>query len=81
MPRPCQQTVESGARIVLQTPEQQDQVCGGGTLTSLELAPSKLLDNSDRQADAGVFSRDVIDRALKVMDMTMAILWKNNRRP
>lgn len=57
------------ARIAMQTPEPQDQICGVGTLTLLDLATSKLLANSDRQADAGVFSRDVIDLAM--MDLTL----------
>lgn len=57
------------ARIALQTPELQDQICGVGTLTLLDLATSKLLANADRQADAGVFSRDVIDLAM--MDLTL----------
>jgi hypothetical protein len=39
-------------------------VCGIGTLSRLDLATSKLLANSDRQADDGVFSRDVIDLAM-----------------
>ena len=52
------------ARITLQAPAPDDTVCGVGTLTSLDLAASKLLANSDRQADDGVFSRDVIDLAM-----------------
>jgi hypothetical protein len=60
------------ARIAMQTPEPQDQICGVGTLTLLDLATSKLLANSDRQADAGVFSRDVIDLAM--MDLTLTQL-------
>lgn len=39
-------------------------ICGVSTLTLLDLATSKLLANSDRQADDGVFSRDVIDLAM-----------------
>lgn len=34
------------------------------TLTERDLAASKLLANSDRQADDGVFSRDLIDLAM-----------------
>jgi hypothetical protein len=49
------------ARILLEAPGKGDEVCGIGTLTPLDLATSKLLANSDRQADDGVFSRDVID--------------------
>lgn len=57
------------ARIALQAPEPQDQLCGIATLTVLDLAASKLLANADRQADDGVFSRDVIDLAM--MDLTV----------
>ncbi len=57
------------ARIALQSPGPQDQVCGISTLTGLDLAASKLLANADRQADDGVFSRDVIDLAM--MDLTV----------
>ena len=52
------------ARIALEAPGKDDVVCGIGTLTPLDLAASKLLANSDRQADDGVFSRDVIDLAM-----------------
>lgn len=52
------------ARIELEPPGQDDQVCGVATLTLIDLAASKLLANSDRQADDGVFSRDVIDLAM-----------------
>jgi hypothetical protein len=52
------------ARITLQAPGPQDQICGISTLSVLDLATSKLLANADRQADEGVFSRDVIDLAM-----------------
>ncbi len=52
------------ARIALEPPVAGDTVCGVSTLTRLDLAASKLLANSDRQADDGVFSRDVIDLAM-----------------
>ncbi|MCO5358346.1 nucleotidyl transferase AbiEii/AbiGii toxin family protein [Acidovorax kalamii] len=52
------------ARIVLEPPAANDTLCGVSTLTHLDLAASKLLANSDRQADDGVFSRDVIDLAM-----------------
>lgn len=52
------------ARILFQEPESQDQICGVSTLTLLDLAASKMLANSDRQADDGVFSRDIIDLAM-----------------
>ncbi|MGP1691378.1 MAG: nucleotidyl transferase AbiEii/AbiGii toxin family protein [Giesbergeria sp.] len=51
-------------RIALEPPVAGDTVCGLSTLTELDLATSKLLANSDRQADDGVFSRDVIDLAM-----------------
>ena len=57
------------ARIALEAPGPEDVVCGIGTLTRLDLATSKLLANSDRQADDGVFSRDVIDLAM--MDLRL----------
>lgn len=52
------------ARITLEPPVADDTVCGISSLTWLDLATSKLLANSDRQADDGVFSRDVIDLAM-----------------
>lgn len=52
------------ARIALEPPGAGDAICGVSTLTRLDLAASKLLANSDRQADDGVFSRDVIDLAM-----------------
>lgn len=52
------------ARIVFDEPEPQEQICGIKTLTLLDLATSKMLANSDRQADDGVFSRDIIDLAM-----------------
>ena len=52
------------ARMALSPPGPQDSICGIGTLTPRDLAASKLLANSDRQADDGVFSRDVIDLAM-----------------
>lgn len=60
------------ARIELQTPGLQDQICGVATLTVLDLAASKLLANADRQADDGVFSRDLIDLAM--MDLPLPTL-------
>lgn len=62
------------SRIALETPGQDDVLCGVGTLTPLDLAASKLLANSDRQADDGVFSRDVIDLAM--MDLRLPMLRK-----
>lgn len=60
------------ARIELALPGPDDLICGVGALSVLDLAASKLLANSDRQADDGVFSRDVIDLAM--MDLPLAPL-------
>lgn len=51
-------------RIDLDTPGEQDAICGIRTLTLQDLAASKLLANSDRWGDDGVFNRDVIDLAM-----------------
>jgi hypothetical protein len=51
-------------RIALDTPSAADAVLGISTLTPLDMAATKLLANSDRHADDGVFSRDVIDLAM-----------------
>lgn len=51
-------------RIELERAAATDRVCGIATLTSLDMATSKLLANSDRWSDDGVFSRDVIDLAM-----------------
>ncbi len=58
------------ARITLQAPSAQDQICGIGTLTVLDMAASKLLANADCQADDGVFNRDVIDLAMMNLPLT-----------
>lgn len=52
------------ARIALEAPGPEDRVCGVATLTPLDMATSKLLANSDRWADDGTFSRDLIDLAM-----------------
>jgi hypothetical protein len=52
------------ARIVFDEPGPRDRVLGVSTLTEIDLAASKLLANVDRGADAGVFSRHVIDLAM-----------------
>jgi hypothetical protein len=57
-------------RILFQDPGLQDPVCGVSTLTMLDLATSKMLANSDRQADDGVFSRDIIDLAMMNLKLT-----------
>ncbi|MBI5485522.1 MAG: nucleotidyl transferase AbiEii/AbiGii toxin family protein [Deltaproteobacteria bacterium] len=51
-------------RIELTKPTTKDVVCGISTLTVLDMVASKLLANSDRWADDGVFSRDLIDLAM-----------------
>lgn len=51
-------------RIALEKPGAADDVCGIATLTPLDLLTSKLLANSDRWNDDGVFNRDVIDLAM-----------------
>jgi hypothetical protein len=52
------------ARIELSPPGPGDLVGGVATLTPLDMATSKLLANSDRWADDGAFSRDLIDLAM-----------------
>jgi len=51
-------------RVELATPRKVDHVCNVATLRPLDMATSKLLANSDRWADASVFSRDAIDLAM-----------------
>ena len=63
------------ARIVFAEPAAQDVVGGVATLQPLDLAASKLLANSDRWADDGVFSRDLIDLAM--MKPSLALLRKS----
>jgi len=59
-------------RIELSEPGIKDEVCGVAALTPLDMATSKLLANSDRWADDGVFNRDVIDLAM--MSPSLALL-------
>jgi len=51
-------------RIELAAPTVKDLICGIPTLTVLDMIASKLLANSDRWADDGVFNRDLIDLAM-----------------
>jgi hypothetical protein len=51
-------------RMTLERPSTKDEICGITTLTPLDMAAGKLLANSDRWADDGVFSRDLIDLAM-----------------
>ncbi len=60
------------ARMALEAPGKGDVIGGIATLTLLDLAASKLLANSDRQADDGAFNRDVIDLAM--MDLRSPLL-------
>jgi len=59
-------------RIELAAPKASDAVCGISTLTPLDMATSKLLANSDRWGDDGVFNRDIIDLAM--MTPSLALL-------
>jgi len=59
-------------RIELAAPGASDEVCSVATLTPLDMATSKLLANSDRWADDGVFNRDIIDLAM--MKPSLALL-------
>ena len=59
-------------RIELASPGTGDELFGIATLTALDMATSKLLANSDRWNDDGVFSRDLIDLAL--MSPTLPLL-------
>ncbi len=59
-------------RIELAAPAPGDHICGIAALTPRDMATSKLLANSDRGNDDGVFSRDLIDLAM--MAPTLALL-------
>ena len=50
-------------RISLEMPSEEDAICGIASLTLNDLVCSKLLANSDRWNDDGVFNRDLIDLA------------------
>jgi hypothetical protein len=52
------------ARIQFEIPDADNKICGVSVLTSLDMAVSKLLANSDRWSDSAVFSRDIIDLAM-----------------
>lgn len=51
-------------RITLDTPAPENVLCNVATLTTLDMTTTKLLANSDRWADDGIFNRDVIDLAM-----------------
>lgn len=59
-------------RIQFAPPTLADTVCGVAILTPLDMATSKLLANSDRWGDEGVFNRDVID--LGAMKLPLPLL-------
>lgn len=59
-------------RIAFDEPELTHAICGVPVLTDIDLAASKLLANSDRWADRGVFSRDLIDLAM--MNLPLRVL-------
>ena len=50
-------------RISLEMPSEEESICGIASLTLNDLICSKLLANSDRWNDDGVFNRDLIDLA------------------
>lgn len=72
MGQPIKFEIVLEARIKFEEPTSSDVVCGVSTLTTLDLATSKLLANADRWADDAVFSRDVIDLAM--MNLSLAML-------
>ncbi len=51
-------------RIKLDPPGKDDEICEIATLSPLDMITCKLLANSDRWADDGIFSRDLIDLAM-----------------
>jgi len=55
------------ARISLDPPTQNENICGVSTLTHIDMAATKLLANSDRWSDNAVFNRDLID--LSMLDL------------
>ena len=59
-------------RIELAPPGTRDEIYGITTLTPLDMATSKLLANSNRWNDDGVFNRDIID--LVMMSPSLALL-------
>lgn len=52
------------SRIELEPPVEAEKIVGVSTLTSLDMATTKLLANSDRWSDSAVHSRDLIDLAM-----------------
>lgn len=58
-------------RIELAPPGISDVICDVSTLTPLDMAASKLLANSDRWNDDGVFNRDIIDLAMMAPSLAL----------
>ncbi|MCC5867802.1 MAG: nucleotidyl transferase AbiEii/AbiGii toxin family protein [Gammaproteobacteria bacterium] len=52
------------ARIDLDPPKPSDDIAGIACLAPVDMVATKLLANSDRWSDPGVFSRDLIDLAM-----------------
>lgn len=70
------------ARISLDVPAAGDRICGVATLTTRDMATSKLLANSDRWPDDAVHSRDLIDLAMMKLDhATLTTAMENARGP
>lgn len=57
-------------RISLLAPAAEGRVCGIPTLHPVDMAATKLLANSDRWADDGVWSRDLIDLAMLALPVS-----------
>ena len=66
--------IVSEGRIELCKATKDDEICQVPCLTPLDMVASKLLANSDRWLDRGVFSRDIID--LGMMSPTLPLLKK-----
>jgi hypothetical protein len=69
------------ARIELDSPPEENSVCGVRALTPVDQVAEKLLANSDRWADDEVDSRDLIDLAMMLKDgrIPLAALEKAGR--
>ncbi len=70
--RPIKFEIVLEGRIAFALPGTGDQICGVATLTPVDMAISKLLDNADRWRDDSVWSRDIIDLAM--MEPTRRLL-------
>lgn len=58
------------ARIELDSPSPDHQICGVRTLTRIDQVATKLLANDDRWADTSTFNRDLIDLAMMKPGLT-----------